>query len=57
MAISDAALSEIAKVLRKHVAPQTLDEIGAELVEIRGDKEFRDLIERLVQALRMLSEG
>jgi hypothetical protein len=57
MAISDAALGEIAKVLRKHVAPQTLDEIGAELVEIRGDKEFRDLIERLVQALRMLSEG
>jgi hypothetical protein len=57
MPISDAALSEIAKVLRKHVPPQTLDEIGAELVEIRGDKEFRDLIERLVQALRMLSEG
>ena len=57
MPLSDATLREIAKVLRKHVPPQTLDEIGAELVEIRGDKEFRDLIERLVQALRMLSEG
>jgi hypothetical protein len=55
MAISDAALSEIAKVLRKHVTPQTLDEIAAELVEIRGDKDFRDMIERLVHALRMTS--
>jgi hypothetical protein len=57
MSLSDAAAREIAKVLHKHVEPEALDEIGAELVEIRGDKEFRDLIERLVQALRMLSEG
>ena len=42
MALSDAAAREIAKVLRKHVAPRTLDEIAAELVEIRGDKDFRD---------------
>jgi hypothetical protein len=55
MPISDAALSEIAKVLRTHVAPRTLDEIAAELVEIRGDKDFRDMIERLVHALRMTS--
>ena len=48
MPLSDAALREIAKVLRKHVAPRTLDEIAAELVEIRGDKDFRDTIERLV---------
>ena len=52
MPISDAALSEIAKVLRTHVAPRTLDEIAAELVEIRGDKDFRDMIERFVHALR-----
>src|SRR5262245_15080215 len=55
MPLSDAALREIAKVLQKHIAPSTLDEIGAELVEIRGDKEFRDTIERLVHALRMTS--
>ena len=55
MPLSDAALREIAKVLRKHVAPQTLDEIAAELVEIRGDKDFR-AIERLVHALRMVSD-
>ena len=34
MPLSDAALREIAKVLRKHVAQRTLDEITAELVEI-----------------------
>jgi hypothetical protein len=56
MALSDAALREIAKVLRKHIAPSTLDEVGAELVEIRGDKEFRDTIERLVHALRMVAD-
>ena len=55
MPLSDAALRGIAQVLRKHVAPRTLDEI-AELVEIRGDKDFRDTIERLVHALRMASD-
>ena len=38
MALSDTGAREIAKVLRKHVAPKTLEEIAAELVEIRGDK-------------------
>jgi len=56
MPLSDAALREIAQVLRKHVAPRTLDEIAAELVEIRGAKDFRDTIERLVHALRMASD-
>jgi len=55
MPLSDTALREVAAVLRKHVAPQTLEEIAAELVEIRGDKDFRDMIERLVHALQMTS--
>jgi len=55
MPLSDAALREVAQVLQKHVAQQTLDEIAAELVEIRGDKDFREMIERLVQALQMTS--
>ena len=53
MPLSDAALREVAKVLRKHVEPEALQQIAAELVEIRGDKDFRDTIERLVQALRI----
>ena len=56
MALSDAVLREVAKVLRKYVEPEALQQIAAELVEIRGDKDFRDAIERLVHALRMLSD-
>jgi hypothetical protein len=55
MPLSDAALPEVAKVLRNHVEPKALEQIVAELVEIRGDKDFRDTIERLVHALRMTS--
>ena len=55
MPLSDATLREIAKVLRKHVATRTLEQIAAELVEIRGDKDFRDTIERLVNALGLTS--
>ena len=55
MPLSDATLREIAKVLRKHVAPRTLEQIAAELVEIHGDKDFRDTIERLVNALGLTS--
>jgi hypothetical protein len=52
MPFSDAALREVAKVLRNYVEPSALEQIMAELVEIRGDKDFRDTIERLVNALR-----
>ena len=55
MSLSDAAAREIAKVLQKHVEPEALEQIAAELVEIRGDKDFRDMIERLVHALGMTS--
>ena len=55
MPLSEAALHEVAKVLRNYVEPSALEQIMAELVEIRGDKDFRDTIERLVHALRMTS--
>ena len=56
MALSDAAAREIAKVLRKCVGMRAIDQIVAELVEIRGDKDFRETIETLVHALRMVSD-
>ena len=56
MALSDAAAREIAKVLRKHVGAQALEQVVTELVEIPGDKDFRDSIEKLVHALRMVSD-
>ena len=51
MALSDAAAQEIAEVLREHVDRETLAQIVDELLEIRGDKDFREIIERLVHAL------
>jgi hypothetical protein len=53
MPLSDAAAREIANVLRKHLETKAVEQIVNELLEIRGDKDFRDIIERLVYALRM----
>ena len=52
MALSDTAASEIANVLRKHVDEKAVAQIVDELLEIRGDKDFREIIEKLVRALR-----
>jgi hypothetical protein len=56
MTLSDVAAREIAKVLRKHVGMKELEQVVTELVEIPGDKDFRQSIERLVHALRMVSD-
>ena len=55
MTLSDVAAREIAKVLRKHVGVKELEQVVTELV-VPGDKDFRDSIERLVHALRMVSD-
>jgi len=51
MALSDASVREI-EGLPKHVDQAILRQIVDELLEIRGDKDLRDVIERLVHALR-----
>ena len=56
MALSDAAAREIAKALRNHVDMKVLEQVVTELVEIPGDKDFRQSIERLVHALQMVSD-
>jgi hypothetical protein len=56
MALSEAAAREIAKALRKHVGMKALEQVVTELVEIPGDKDFRDSIESLVHALRTVSD-
>ena len=56
MALSDAAAREIAKVLRKHVGMKALEQVVTELVEIPGDKDFRNSIESHVHALRTVSD-
>ena len=56
MTLSDVAAREIAKALRKHVGMKELEQVVTELVEIPGDKDFRDSIERLVHALRLVAD-
>ena len=55
-AITLAAAREIAIVLRDHIDLDALNRIIDELLEIRGNKDFRDSIESLVHALRMSSD-
>ena len=47
----DAAIYEIAKVLRKHVDRNTLGKMIEELFETRGDKVFRETIQLLAHEL------
>ena len=51
MAVSDAAVREIAKVLLKHVDQRTLRKVLDDLLDIRGDRTFRDTIETLAREL------
>jgi len=52
MTLSDAALREIAKVFRKHVDQETLEKVVDDLLDIRGDKSFRDTIATLARELK-----
>ena len=51
MNASKDPLIEIGRVLRKHVDPATLGLIIEDLQDMRGNKTFRDAIERLSQEL------
>jgi hypothetical protein len=52
MTLSDTALREIAKVFRKHVDQETLEKVVDDLLDIRGDKGFRDMIATLAGELK-----
>jgi len=56
MALPEAAAREIAIVLRDRIDLDALDLIIDELLEIRGNKDFRDTIESLAHAPRMTSD-
>jgi hypothetical protein len=51
MAASDATVHEIAKALRRHVDQQTLEKVINDLLDVPGDKSFRDTVEKLAHAL------
>jgi len=47
MPLSKDPIREVAEVLRRHVDHANLEKIINELLEVRGDKSFRELIQRL----------
>jgi hypothetical protein len=51
MTTSNDAIREIGKALRRHVDAATLETIVNELLDVRGNKEFRELIGRLADEL------
>ena len=48
---ANPAIREIAKALRKHVDRSTLQAIVEELLDARGDKMFREILERIAHEL------
>ena len=48
---SDETIREIAKALRHHVEPATLEKIVNELLDVPGNRSFREAIEALAREL------
>ena len=48
---SDDSIREIAKALRRHVDAATLETVVNELLDVPGNKSFRDAIEALAREL------
>src|SRR5204862_7047751 len=51
MNASNDAIREIGKALRRHVDATTLETIVNELLDVRGDRSFREAIEALAREL------
>jgi hypothetical protein len=51
MPASNDAMREIANALRHHVDAPTLEKIVNELLEVRGNRDFREAIEELAREL------
>jgi len=50
-AASNDAIREIAKALRRHVDAKTLEQVVNELLEVPGNRDFRETIETLAREL------
>jgi hypothetical protein len=48
---SNDAMREIAKALRRHVDAATLEKVVNELLDVRGNRDFREAIEELAREL------
>lgn len=52
MEVSDTTLRDLMKIFRKHVDQPTLDRIVEELLDVPGNKSFRDIVEMIARELR-----
>ena len=48
---SNDTIREIAKALRRHVDAATLETVVNELLDVRGNRDFREAIEELAREL------
>ena len=51
MTVSNDAIREIGKALRRHVDAATLETIVNELLDVPGNRDFRDAVEALAREL------
>ena len=51
MPASNDAIREIAKALRSHVDEETLEKVVNELLDVRGNRDFREAVEELAREL------
>jgi hypothetical protein len=56
MPASNDTIREIAKALRRHVDVATLEKLVNELLDVPGNKSFRDAIEALARELMQHSD-
>jgi hypothetical protein len=51
MTASNDPIREVAEILRRHIGQETLQKIANELLEVRGNKTYREIIRRLADEL------
>jgi len=51
MTASNDPIREVAEILRRHIGQETLQKIANELLEVRGNKTYREIIGRLADEL------
>jgi hypothetical protein len=52
MTASNDTMREIAKALRRHIDTATLEKVVNELLDVPGNRDFRDAIEELARELQ-----
>jgi hypothetical protein len=48
---SDQIVAEVTKILLRHIDPRTLDKVMQELMDVRGAKSFRAIVEAFIHAI------